>query len=89
MAVTGESGVASMDLVSQNLVEYSDRSGGVSWQWWGSNIDLLMMRAFCEAVARGIPVPVTGVDGLRAAAVALAAYRSAELGRPVPPTEVG
>ncbi|MBM3493025.1 MAG: Gfo/Idh/MocA family oxidoreductase [Armatimonadetes bacterium] len=83
MNVTCEKGVLSLDMFAQNLVAYSDRTGGVSWIPWGSNIDLLMLRAFVEAVSNGRPVPVTGEDGLRAVEVALAAYRSAEAGQPV------
>lgn len=86
LSVVGEKGVLSLDMFSQNLVVYSDRTCGVSWVPWGSNIDLLMVSAFVDAIAGGEPVPVTGMDGLRAAEVALAAYRSAEAGRPV---EVG
>lgn len=78
MAVVCEKGTLTMDMFSQNLVVYSDQSGGVSWSPWGSNIDELMLRAFVEAVREGAAVPVTGEDGLRGAEVALAAYRSAQ-----------
>ncbi len=84
MAVVGETGTLYLDMFSQNLVVYSDKTGGTSWHPWGSNIDTLMMSAFVEAIASGAPVPITGEDGLRAAEVALAAYRSIEAGTPVP-----
>jgi predicted dehydrogenase len=83
MNVVCERGVLSLDMFSQNLVVYSDRTGGVSWIPWGSNIDLLMLQAFVGAVQSGTPVPVSGVDGLRAVEVALAAYESAGRGEPV------
>jgi len=41
------------------------------------------LRAFCEALARAVPMPVTGVDGLRAVEIAEACYESAESGRVV------
>jgi predicted dehydrogenase len=41
------------------------------------------LRAFVEAVSNGTPPPVPGIEGRRAVAVAVAAYRSAEEGRPV------
>ena len=85
MAVTGEKGMLSLDMFSQNLVHYSDKTGGVAWPGWGTNIDYLMMEAFVHAVGSGEPVPVTGEDGLRAAQVALAAYESARQGQPVAP----
>jgi myo-inositol 2-dehydrogenase/D-chiro-inositol 1-dehydrogenase len=85
LSVTGEQGVLSLDMFSQNLVLYSDKTGGTSWEPWGSNIDELMMAAFVHAIGSGEPVPITGEDGLRAAQVALAAYESAKQGRPVSP----
>jgi len=88
LAVTGEAGVLSLDMFSQNLVLYSDKTGGTSWLPWGSNIDLLMVRAFVKAIETEEPVPVTGEDGLRAAQVAMAAYESARRGAPVSPAEV-
>lgn len=83
MAVVGENGTLYLDLFSQNLVLYSDKTGGTTWHPWGSNVDTLMLSAFVEAVAEGKPVPITGEDGLRAAEVALAAYRSADAAEPV------
>src|SRR5262249_18408312 len=49
MAVVGEGGTLTLDMFSQNLVHYSDKTGGVSWDGWGSNVDLLMVQAFTEA----------------------------------------
>jgi predicted dehydrogenase len=37
--------------------------------------------AFCDALARGAPMPITGVDGLRAVEIADACYESAASGR--------
>jgi predicted dehydrogenase len=41
------------------------------------------LRLFVESIAAGAPPPVPGIEGRRAVAVAIAAYRSAEEGRPV------
>src|SRR5204863_8591781 len=41
------------------------------------------LRAFVEAASGGTPPPVPGVEGRRGVAVAGAAYRSAEEGRPI------
>jgi predicted dehydrogenase len=41
------------------------------------------LRAFVESIAAGAPPPVTGAEGRRAVAVAVAAYRSAAEGRPI------
>ncbi|MEP6755069.1 MAG: Gfo/Idh/MocA family oxidoreductase [Chthonomonadales bacterium] len=78
LSVVGDKGVVSLDMFSQNLVHYSNKTGAVTWEPWGSNVDELMVAAFVDAIRTGKPVPVTGEDGLRAAAVALAAYESAE-----------
>ncbi|MCS6776161.1 MAG: Gfo/Idh/MocA family oxidoreductase [Chloroherpetonaceae bacterium] len=83
MEVVTERGTLSMDMFAQNLVLYSDRTQSISWEFWGTNIDDAMIGAFAAAIASGAPVPVSGEDGLRAAEVAFAAYRSAELGAPV------
>ncbi len=89
LSITGEQGVASADLFSQNLVLYSDRTGGVTWEGWGSNVDLLMLQAFVKAIESDEPVPVTGEDGLAAAKVALAAYASARSGEPIDLADIG
>lgn len=41
------------------------------------------LEEFARSLATGAPVPITGVDGLRAVAMAEAAYRSASEGAPV------
>jgi predicted dehydrogenase len=83
MEVVCENGTLSMDMFAQNLVLYSDRDNSVTWLHWGSDMDNGLIAAFAKAIANGEPVPVTGEDGLRAAEVAFAAYRSAELQAPV------
>lgn len=83
LAAVGEGGTLTLDMFSQNLVLYSDKTGGVTWVPWGSNVDLLMMQAFVNALLEGKPVPVSGEDGLAAAKVAFAAYRSSKERQPV------
>ena len=83
MDVITDRGTLSMDMFSQNLVLYSDRTDSVSWHNWGGNMDDGLVAAFAKAIAEGTLVPITGEDGLRAAEVALAAYRSSETQQPV------
>ena len=78
-----EKGTLTMDMFSQNLVLYSDISNSVSWQNWGGNIDDGLVGAFASAILGEKQVPITGEDGLRAAEVALAAYKSVETLSPV------
>ena len=48
-----------------------------------------VLRAFCSALTKGMPMPVTGVDGQRAVEIADACYRSAEAGGAVVPVTRG
>jgi predicted dehydrogenase len=83
LEVVTENGTLSMDMFAQNLVLYSDKTNSVSWQNWGGNMDDGLVGAFATAIADGSPVPITGEDGLRAAEVAIAAYKSAKIHEPV------
>lgn len=78
LSVTGTKGVVEMDMFGQESVLYSDKRGGISYQNWGSSTDYGLVKAFVDAVETGSPVPVTGIDGLRAVEVVEAAYASAE-----------
>lgn len=83
LQVVGTEGVLDLDMFAQNLVRYSGPAGGV-WDHWGSGTDAGLVADFLR-LAAGQPAPdlATGEDGLRALAVAEAAYRSAALGEPV------
>ena len=83
LSVVGEKGTLTADLFAQNLVLYSEKQGGAKWIGWGDDIDLLMVRSFVEAVNNGRAVPISGEDGLAAAAAAFAAYESSRQGAPV------
>ena len=78
-----ENGTLTMDMFSQNLVLYSDKTNSTVWRNWGGNIDDGLIGAFAKSIREGEPVPITGEDGLRAAEVAIAAYESARLKSPV------
>src|SRR5439155_4703116 len=45
---------------------------------------LTVLETFAKSLLTGVPVPVSGEDGLRAVAMADACYRAAREGRPVP-----
>ncbi len=79
----GEKGVIEMDMFGQDVQVYKNSTMRHSTAAFGSNADGAMVDAFIESVLAGRDAPVTGEDGLAAAKVALAAYRSVEMGQPV------
>lgn len=91
MEIMGTGGVIYLDAFAQASAVYSDVSPdgpGVTWDYWGSDMDYGLVADFIEAVRNDAPTKVTGYDGLQAMAVALAAYRSAEMKRPVKLSEI-
>ncbi|GAB4459412.1 MAG: Gfo/Idh/MocA family oxidoreductase [Armatimonadaceae bacterium] len=84
LCVVGTAGSVELDMFAQESVLYSDQTGSVSYQGWGSNIDDGLVRAFLHAVRSGEEVPITGVDGLRAVEVVAAAYESVSTHQPAP-----
>lgn len=81
--VVGEKATMDVDVFRQALVRYDDAAGKVRLEPWGEDLNRRMIAGFVDAILEDRPVPITGEDGLRALEVAIAAYRSSELGRPV------
>lgn len=80
----GTDGVLAVDAFRSHLVVYRDDLGKATYHDYGPSMNDRLVAAFIRAVAgESVDVP-TGDDGLRATAVALAAYRSAAMGQPVP-----
>jgi predicted dehydrogenase len=85
LQIVGTNGVLDLDMFAQSISHYDDASGKVSWPNWGSNIDAGLIADFVKLTAgEEVPRIATGHDGLKALEVALAAYRSAKVGEPVP-----
>ena len=78
-----ERGAVVVDAFRQNLVVYRHDWQRAGWAYWGSDSNLAMVTEFVEAIRTQRPACVTGVDGLRAVEVTLAAYQSASSGLPV------
>ena len=88
MHVVGERGTVDVDVFRQSLTHYDDTAGAARLVGWGDDLNALMIGGFVDAILDGRPVPISGEDGLRALEVVIAAYRSADLGRPVAIAEV-
>jgi predicted dehydrogenase len=84
LEVLGEKGIIRVDALRQHVAVYSEDSGKGRWVGWGSNMDLGLVKDFIDMIVTGREPSITGHDGLKALEVALAAYRSAATGRPVP-----
>ncbi|HXF64135.1 MAG TPA: Gfo/Idh/MocA family oxidoreductase [Caldilineaceae bacterium] len=81
--LTGANGVVTVDAFRQHLSVSAESWGKTRWVHWGSDMDAALMADFVEMVRTERPPSITGLDGLKALEVALAAYRSAELAAPV------
>ncbi|HEX2978883.1 MAG TPA: Gfo/Idh/MocA family oxidoreductase [Anaerolineaceae bacterium] len=80
-------GAVMVDAFKQNVTVYRHDLQRPSWGFWGSDSNGAMLNEFVSAIREKRAPRVTGMDGLRAVEVALAAYRSAETGQPVRLTE--
>ncbi|HEY3311062.1 MAG TPA: Gfo/Idh/MocA family oxidoreductase [Anaerolineales bacterium] len=78
-----ERGAVIVDGFKQNVTVYSHANQRPSWYYWGSDMNQAMINEFVAAIREGREPAVSGIDGLRAVEVALAAYESARTGQPV------
>ncbi|RXZ82475.1 gfo/Idh/MocA family oxidoreductase [Paenibacillaceae bacterium] len=83
MEIIGTNGVIAIDGLGQVNEVFSEEHGKATWAYWGDNMDEHMVGAFVDALVTQQPVPISGEDGLRSAAVALAGYASVASGQPV------
>jgi predicted dehydrogenase len=78
-----EHGAVIVDGFKQNITVYSHANQRPIWQYWGSDMNQAMINEFVSAIRDGREPSVTGVDGLRAVEVVMAAYDSARIDQPV------
>ncbi len=81
--VVADRATVDVDVFRQTLTHFDDQRSRVRSVTWGEDLTKMMVGDFVGAVREGRPVPISGEDGLRALEVAIASYRSAELGRTV------
>ncbi|REE85302.1 putative dehydrogenase [Paenibacillus taihuensis] len=83
MEIIGTDGIISIDAFNQKSEVYADPATKAQWFYWGDDMDAGLLDAFITAIRSGAAVPITGTDGLKSAAVALAALESARKGTPI------
>ncbi|RKX55990.1 MAG: gfo/Idh/MocA family oxidoreductase [Thermotoga sp.] len=76
MRIVGEEGVIDVDLFSQNIIDYSNKTERIHMIDWGEDLDRLMLRAFYQELIGKKTILATGEDGLKAIEVVEAAYES-------------
>jgi predicted dehydrogenase len=83
MNVVGEKGAIELDMFGPAVDLYSLEGVNHTVAGYGSNLDALMVDEFVRACLDDREPKVTGYDGLQAARVAMAGYRSVAEGTPV------
>jgi len=81
--IIGEEGVLSLDAFADVLHVAESTNGTYSWRPTDSVSDAEMVRGFVDAIRNDTPTEPSGIDGLRAVEVTLAAYASAAAKAPV------
>ncbi len=84
LEVVGTSGVTNVNAFAQHFDYFGQGPRPYSHQFWGDDMDYLLIRNFVDVVEGKSAPLITGVDGLRALEVALAAYESGRTHKPVP-----
>lgn len=83
MELVGEGGLIIVDPFCQVMSVYAQGAARAAWSYWGSNANQAMVDEFVAAVQERRVPAVTGRDGLRAAEIVAAVYRSAATRQPV------
>ena len=78
LEIITEKGVIRADAFNQRVNVYNDDVMRAEWAYWGGNVDLGLVKDFVDAVEQRREPSITGVDGLRAVEVTVAAYKSAQ-----------
>ncbi|MDF2722207.1 MAG: oxidoreductase domain protein, partial [Paenibacillus sp.] len=71
MEIVGTKGSISVDSLNQKNEFFNEKLGKGQYLSWADNMDFYMVKSFVEAIIEGKPSPISGVDGMRSAEVAL------------------
>ncbi len=82
LRITGTSGVLDVDAFARPLTMFDHESKGVSWTHTGEDMNVLMLQDFLRGVSEDSPACASGIDGLRALEMVLAAYTSGRTNEP-------
>lgn len=83
MEIIGTDGTLSIDYFAQINEVYSQTTDHAEWSYWGDNKDELLIDDFITCLKEGKEVPINGEDGYNSTVIALAAYESVRLKKPV------
>ncbi|WP_067924962.1 Gfo/Idh/MocA family protein [Alicyclobacillus shizuokensis] len=83
LEVVGTEGITRVDALAQHLNVYQDQEGRYQHVFFGDSMDAGLLTDFVACVRTDKEPFISGEDGLRALEVTLAAYESAQSGRPV------
>jgi UDP-N-acetylglucosamine 3-dehydrogenase len=73
---TGSSGVLEVDPFARRLTTFDHEAKSASWTHTGEDMNVLMLKDFLRGVTEDEPAGASGLDGLRALEIVLAAYSS-------------
>jgi predicted dehydrogenase len=76
MNVIGEQGVIELNMFGQEIDRYADGKVTHTLAGYGSNLDSALVDDFVRCCLEDKPSPITAFDGIQAARVAMAGYRS-------------
>lgn len=84
ISAVGDSGVVDLDMFGPGVEVFAEGPTTHRLSAYGSNLDALLLDEFVASIRDDREPLVTAKDGLQAARIAMAAYRSVESGRPEP-----
>ncbi|NYE09012.1 putative dehydrogenase [Bacillus niacini] len=83
MEIVGTNGVVHLDAFNQHFMVYNDADHKVNQEFWGNSYDLGLVEDFIHCLKEDREPSITGFDGLKAMEVAIKAYESAKMKKPI------
>ncbi len=83
LEIIGTEGVIHLDAYAQNFFVYDDTNNKVTQRSFAEDMDFGLIKDFIAMIEEDREPSITGYDGLKAMEVALAAYESARVNKPI------